>query len=646
MVLEDALLYYADHPVEFVEDVIGAKPDDIQASILRSVAANTMTSVRSGHGVGKSTVEAWTVIWFLATRQFPKIPCTAPTQHQLYDILWAEVSKWLRNNKALAREITWTKEKVYMKGYPEEWFAVARTASNPDALQGFHAEDVLYIIDEASGVKDEIFEPVLGALSTPGAKLLMCGNPTQLSGFFYDSHNRNRAQYSTFHIDGRESPRVSQDFVNTIIEMYGEDSDVFRVRVKGDFPQQEDDVFIPLPLIEQCIVTELPDVPIRRISMGVDVARFGDDETAIVTNVNGKVELPVIRHGQNLMSTVGDIVILFKKLVSEHQEYKGPITICVDDTGMGGGVTDRLEEVKTEQKLWRMEIVPVNFASKPPQDGSEEHYADITTYMWNTVKMAMKAGELALPDDSELVGQLSVRKYGITSQGRIQLESKEQMKKRKIKSPDRADALALSCFTPNRIYGQYSERAEAVIIPWDAVRSMPIAQVNIGISIGSSVRGTSFVATAIIVGHKKAVVLASDKYAGEVETDALGKRFYEFCHTILERFGKLDYAYVDAQEVFLYKCIRDAADRYSIPINVRRAADDDVNNRIRLTTRLLAQGRLFLTEDCETLSRALGSATWTERKTADTRSDSADVGTLNAFEYTIEREGTRFLSDR
>ena len=178
----------------------------------------------------------------------------------------------------LSNELIWTKEKVYMRGYPEEWFAVARTASKPDALQGFHAEHVLYIIDEASGVEDNIFEPVLGSLSSPVARLLMCGNPTQLSGFFYDSHNKNRASYSTFHIDGRNSSRVSQDFVDTIARMYGEDSDVFRVRVAGEFPLQEDDIFIPLSLVENSIMTEFsPRKNQLMVHIGCDVARFGDD---------------------------------------------------------------------------------------------------------------------------------------------------------------------------------------------------------------------------------------------------------------------------------------------------------------------------------------------------------------------------------
>ena len=284
---EEAILYYAEHPVHFVEDLIGVTPDEQQAKILQSVADNPMTSVRSGHGIGKSAVEAWTVIWFMATRPFPKIACTAPTQHQLFDILWAEVSKWLRHAPALEKEFVWTKEKVYLKGYPEEWFAVARTATKPDALQGFHADDILYIIDEASGVKDNIFEPVLGALSTPGARLLMCGNPTQLSGFFYESHTKNRASYKTFHVDGRKSGRVSQEFIDTIIRMYGEDSDVFRVRVAGEFPKAEADVFIQLSLVEKSIMTEFsPRKTPNTIRSGCDVARFGDDTTVIGSKID------------------------------------------------------------------------------------------------------------------------------------------------------------------------------------------------------------------------------------------------------------------------------------------------------------------------------------------------------------------------
>lgn len=453
---EEAILYYADHPVEFVEDIIGATPDEEQAKILRSVAQNQMTSVRSGHGVGKSTVEAWTVIWFMVTRPFPKIPCTAPTQHQLFDILWAEVSKWLRHNKALADEIVWTKEKVYMKGYPEEWFAVARTASKPDALQGFHADDVLYIIDEASGVDDSIFEPVLGALSTPGAKLLMCGNPTQLSGFFYESHNKNRASYAAFHIDGRKSSRVSQDFVQTIIRMYGEDSDVFRVRVAGDFPLQEDDIFIPLPLVENSIMTEFsPRKKPDSIHIGCDVARFGDDRTVIGYKIDEKAEFYKKRQGQDTMKTADDIVLLGEMLVQRYRlspDVDDPIPVKVDDGGVGGGVVDRLRQMKRNapEKLWWLEIYPVIFGQRI----KHKHYHDSTTYMMSVVKKLLqpydedghkKPVELILPDDDDLVAQLSGRKYGLTETSKIKVESKDAMKKRGRPSPDEADCVLLLC---------------------------------------------------------------------------------------------------------------------------------------------------------------------------------------------------------
>ena len=445
--MKQAILYYADHPTAFVKDIIQATPDKEQAKILESVAKNQLTTVRSGHGVGKSTVEAWVVIWFLLTRPFPKIPCTAPTQHQLFDILWAEISKWIRNNPILQKDLIWTKEKVYIKGYPEEWFAVARTASKPDALQGFHAEEVLYIIDEASGVDDKIFEPVLGALSTSGARLLMCGNPTQLSGFFYDSHHKNRASYATFHIDGRNSSRVSQDFVQTIIRMYGENSDVFRVRVAGEFPLQEEDIFIPLSLVEHSIIPQKPTL----LHIGADIARFGDDKTVIGYKANEKVTFYKKRRGQDTMKTADDIVLLGEQLVQKYQPTE-PIPIKIDDGGVGGGVVDRLRQIKRNQpeRFWWMEIYPVKFGQRI----QHKHYYDSTTYMMAVVKKLLqpydeqgnpKPIELILPDDDDMAAQLSGRKYFLTENSKIKIESKKEMKKRGRPSPDEADCILLLC---------------------------------------------------------------------------------------------------------------------------------------------------------------------------------------------------------
>lgn len=454
MISPEAIRYYADRPVHFVEDLLHVTPDDKQAAILQSVADNTMTSVRSGHGVGKSAVEAWTAIWFMATRPFPKIPCTAPTQHQLFDILWAEISKWLRRNPALEHEFVWTREKIYLRGYPEEWFAVARTATKPDALQGFHADNVLYIIDEASGVSDNIFEPVLGALSTPGARLLMCGNPTQLSGFFYESHHKNRAAYSAHHIDGRDSSRVDQAFVDTIIRMYGEDSDVFRVRVAGEFPLHEDDVFISLSLIEKSITagydhkqSTTPD----SIHIACDVARFGDDQTVIGYKIDAKADFHKKRRGQDLMKTADDIIELGESLIRRYN-YKDKIPVKVDDGGVGGGVVDRLRQIKRNDpdRFWWLEIFPVIFGTRI----KHKHFHDSTSYMMDIVKQllmsydetgAQKPIELILPDDPDLAAQLSSRRYALTENSKIRVESKDAMKKRGLPSPDEADCILLLC---------------------------------------------------------------------------------------------------------------------------------------------------------------------------------------------------------
>lgn len=448
----DAVLFYANHPVEFVEDVIGAKPDTEQAKILRSLAANPMTAVRSGHGIGKSAVQAWAIIWFICTRPYPKIPCTAPTQHQLYDILWAEVSKWLRSNPALQREIIWTQERVYMAGAKEEWFAVARTSNTPDALQGFHSESLLFIIDEASGVDDKVFEPVLGALSTEGARLLMCGNPTQLQGFFYDAFHKNRAEYHTIHVDDRNSPRVSQEYIDRIRTMYGEDSDVFRVRVAGDFPKSEKDVFIPLSMVEKSINTDWkePEKPLS-VHIGCDVARFGDDKTVIGYKIDEKIYFHQKIQGQDTVRTAHEIALLGCRLVDKYH-LETAIPVKIDDGGVGGGVTDNLRQIKRSDpdRFWWLSIVPVKFG----QIIRHKYYHDTTTYMMAVVKKLLqtidddgneKPVELILPDDADLAAQLSTRKYGITEKSKVKIESKKDVKARGQPSPDEADCVLLLC---------------------------------------------------------------------------------------------------------------------------------------------------------------------------------------------------------
>lgn len=343
-----------------------------------------------------------------------------------------------------------------MRNYEKRWFAVARTATKPENMQGFHARNMLFIVDEASGVADPIMEAILGTLSGENNKLLICGNPTRTSGTFFDAFNADRSIYRCHTVSSADSPRTNKENIQSLIRKYGEDSNVVRVRVKGEFPKQEDDVFMALSLVEHSTMLDLPEGnPIKRISFGVDVARYGSDETAIAKNVGGKITLPVTFRGQSLMITVGKIVQLYRQIIKEYPSYRGKIYVNIDDCGLGGGVTDRLEEVKIEEKLSRMVIVPVNAAAKVPEDVVEDgtakvkacdKYENMTTYLWGTVKELMMMDEISLENDNEVVGQFSCRKYRLTSRGRMILESKEEMKKRGIESPDRADAVALSCY--------------------------------------------------------------------------------------------------------------------------------------------------------------------------------------------------------
>ena len=187
------------------------------------------------------------------------------------------------------------------------------------------------------------------------------------------------------------------------------------------------------------------------IIFGVDVARFGDDETIIYRNAKGKLKLAVHRLGQNLMATVGDIVVQYRKAVKEFPEYKGRIYVNIDDTGLGGGVTDRLKEVKREQKLDRLFVIPINAAEKIETDTKEgkeaaDHYNNLTTHMWAVLRELLENKQIEIEDDSETFAQLSTRRYFMASNGKLELESKKEMKKRGVTSPDRADAAALSVY--------------------------------------------------------------------------------------------------------------------------------------------------------------------------------------------------------
>ena len=439
--MEQVLEKFRDEPVTFVEEILGATPDTWQAEALNALAGNPRVAIRSGHGVGKTALESWSILWFLFTRPFCKIPCTAPTQQQIYKILWSEISKWLKRSPLLNELFEWKKTEVRFRGAPERWLAIAKTAARPENMAGFHEEHLLFVLDEASGIDDGIFEAIEGALTTLDAKLLICGNPTRNSGFFKRAFFEDRDIYHTIKISSADSGRVSNEYCQRLIKQYGEDSDVVRVRVYGEFPKSEADGLIALELVEAAMARE--PVYLGELVIGVDVARFGNDETVIQPRL-GNTALPFENYRKaDTMTTVGRIVHTVGELMKKFSLKRARIN--VDDDGVGGGVTDRLREVLFEKNL-SVEVHGCHNGGK----ARDSHYANWATESWFALRDRFVSGEIILPRDDELTAQLTTRKYLLTSSDKLILEDKKTYKKRSGRSPDRADALVL-CFAPTAI---------------------------------------------------------------------------------------------------------------------------------------------------------------------------------------------------
>jgi hypothetical protein len=436
--LADKIVYWREQgPAVFAKEALDANPTDQQYLASKEIVKSRRVSIRSGHGTGKSAFMAWCVLWFI-TCYFPcKIPCTAPTSHQLQDILWAEIAKWhavmITKLPELANEFKWSSERFYLEERPQESFAVARTSrpEKPEALQGFHSENILFLIDEASGVVEKVFEVAEGALSTEGSFVVMAANPTREDGYFFESHHKMRDRWSALHWDGEESPLVSKRYIEDMRLKYGVDSPIYQVRVKGNFATAADGI-IPLHL---CVSAQQREVQAYGNSdeiWGLDVARFGDDSTALAKR-KGNIQVEPTREwfGKDTMQTVG-------LLKNEYDKAKvKPVSINIDVIGIGAGVVDRAKELG-------LPVKGINVAESP---SIQEHYSRLRDELWFKGKEWLDEKDCKLADDDALVGELTTAKYSVLSNGKIKVEGKDEMKKRGVKSPNRADAWLLT-FAP------------------------------------------------------------------------------------------------------------------------------------------------------------------------------------------------------
>ena len=431
---EEFTLQYMDDPVLFVKEVLGAEPLPYQAEFLEAISSGERKiSIRSGHGTGKSTSASWAMLWYLLMRFPNKVVVTAPTSGQLFDALFAELKRWIGElPKPIQDLLTVKSDRVELAAAPSEMFISARTsrAETPEALAGVHSDNVLLVVDEASGVPEKVFEAAAGSMSGHNATTILLSNPTRSTGTFYESQTRMANSWWTQRWSCVDSPLVSDEFVDEMRERYGEESNAFRIRVLGEFPLADDDTIVPFHLVDAAMNRDIEVDEDRRPVWSVDPARFGSDRTAFCKRVGSVITEIKSWRGLDLMQTVGRVMAEYEALAPSAR----PSEILVDSIGVGSGVVDRLRELGAP-------VRGVNVAESPSMG---ETYNNLRTELWFKTKAWLEDRSCKLPQDDELLADLTGIRYSFTSSGKMAAESKDQMRRRGLRSPDLADAVCLT----------------------------------------------------------------------------------------------------------------------------------------------------------------------------------------------------------
>lgn len=429
----------------FAVEVFGVTLDPWQERVLRAFGRGERgISIRACHGPGKTMIAA-ILVWLMLLTRFPqKTVATAPSRGQLEDALVSEILKWGAKLPPALRDLFEVKKnRIELKAAPADSFFTARTAraENPEALQGVHSDNVLLIADEASGVPEAIFEAAAGSMSGHSATTLLLGNPVRSSGTFYDSHNKNRAHWYTERVSYTDSSRVSQEFADDIARRYGENSNAYRIRVLGEFPLGDLDTVIPFELVESARKRDLVLPPNLRTVWGVDVARFGDDYCALVERSRLHVAPRILEwQGRDTMQSAGKI----KALWDDTPPSERPDEILIDVIGIGAGVVDRLRELN----------LPARGINVSETDSVDPKYRNLRTELWFKAKDWLGGRDRSLPTcplgcardclHEKFAQELVSPRFDYMSNGKLMVEPKAAMKKRKVPSPNIADAFCLT----------------------------------------------------------------------------------------------------------------------------------------------------------------------------------------------------------
>lgn len=435
---------YQGDPVAFVREVLpeAGVPYPKQAEMMRLAVSNRRVSVVGCNGSGKDWAVARLVLWWVETRAESKAVVTGPTQRQVDEVVWREMRlAYAMAGRALSGRMHRSRYEV-----GDDRFALGFATDRPYNLQGFHSPNLMVAVTEAHAVEQEHME----ALKRLNPNLLiLTGNALVVVGEFYESHHARRNLYASMRISAFDTPNFAKgagvvmpgmltpDDVEERKKEWGEESNAYRASVLAEFVSELSNSLVSRADVADAAARwaeAAPDEPEAPWLLGVDVARYGGDKTALCLRRGQRVESIETVQGADTMEVVA--------LVVEQARRYGVRTVFVDGVGVGGGVVDRLRELG-------MPAVDVQAGSKAR---NAERFVNLRAELFWGLRERFREGRIAIPDDAELASQLLSMQYKVTESERVQMARKDDIRKRGLPSPDKADALALA-FMPERATG-------------------------------------------------------------------------------------------------------------------------------------------------------------------------------------------------
>lgn len=434
---------WRENPVVFARQVFNVELEPWQQDVAMAFPKHNCIAMMASKGPGKTFMEALLAWNFLWTRPDPKIPAISNSGDNLATNLWPEMAMLMNLSPMTKEQFEWTKTKIYLKSRPETHFMVARSfprSASPiqqaDALAGIHGNYILFIIDEAGSIVPAVLATAEAALSTgKECKIVMAGNTTSKASALYSAAVRDRAKWYVISVNGdpdnpKRAQRVSKKWAQDQIDKYGRDNPWVKVNVFGEFP---DEAINTLLTVEEVLEAQSRKIPkqsydFSQIRLGIDVARFGLDRTVLFKRQGLVSFKPHVMQGAKTDQIAGRAALMKSEEMIE--------VIFIDGTGgFGAGVADSLS-------LAKIEALEVHASGKP----IDSQYYNKRAECWYEMGKFVKKG--SLPNDPDLVRELTEITYTFRD-GKLIMESKDQLKERLGYSPDKADALSLTFALPD-----------------------------------------------------------------------------------------------------------------------------------------------------------------------------------------------------